>query len=103
MNLTVIDHPLARHYLTVLRDATTEPGGFQQAELRAVKYAWRPCLLAAVTTALGLASLAVSMLMPIRKFGIFASIGVLLGTGVLFLLAPALLFQFPPNVGTNEG
>lgn len=31
MNLTVIDHPLARHYLTVLRDATTEPQQFRAA------------------------------------------------------------------------
>ena len=31
MNLTVIDHPLARHYLTVLRDRTTEPQQFRAA------------------------------------------------------------------------
>lgn len=31
MNLTVIDHPLARHYLSVLRDATTPPEAFRAA------------------------------------------------------------------------
>ena len=31
MNLTVIDHPLTRHYLTVLRDRTTDPQGFRAA------------------------------------------------------------------------
>jgi len=31
MNLTVIDHPLTRHYLTVLRDRTTEPQQFRAA------------------------------------------------------------------------
>lgn len=31
MNLTVIDHPLARHYVTVLRDRTTEPQQFRAA------------------------------------------------------------------------
>lgn len=31
MNLTVIDHPLTRHYLTVLRDETTEPQQFRAA------------------------------------------------------------------------
>lgn len=31
MNLTVIDHPLARHYLTILRDRTTEPQQFRAA------------------------------------------------------------------------
>lgn len=31
MNLTVIDHPLARHYLTVLRDKDTDPARFREA------------------------------------------------------------------------
>jgi uracil phosphoribosyltransferase len=34
MNLTVIDHPLARHYLTVLRDQATEPEEFRAAARR---------------------------------------------------------------------
>lgn len=31
MNLTVIDHPLTRHYMTVLRDRTTPPQEFRAA------------------------------------------------------------------------
>ncbi len=34
MNLTVIDHPLTRHYLTVLRDERTEPEEFRAATRR---------------------------------------------------------------------
>jgi uracil phosphoribosyltransferase len=34
MNLTVIDHPLARHYLSVLRDQATEPEEFRNAARR---------------------------------------------------------------------
>lgn len=34
MNLTVIDHPLARHYITLLRDETTEPEDFRNAARR---------------------------------------------------------------------
>ena len=34
MNLTVIDHPLARHYLTVLRDSSTQPEEFRSAARR---------------------------------------------------------------------
>ncbi len=34
MNLTVIDHPLARHSLTVLRDRTTDPQDFRNATKR---------------------------------------------------------------------
>jgi len=31
MNLTVIDHPLTRHYLTILRDENTGPDAFRSA------------------------------------------------------------------------
>jgi len=34
MNLTVIDHPLARHYLTVLRNQATAPEEFRNAARR---------------------------------------------------------------------
>jgi len=34
VNLTVIDHPLTRHYLTVLRDENTEPEEFRAATRR---------------------------------------------------------------------
>jgi len=34
MNVTVLDHPLARHYLTVLRDSGTEPEEFRAATRR---------------------------------------------------------------------
>ena len=34
MNLTVIDHPLTRHYMSVLRDQTTEPEAFRAAARR---------------------------------------------------------------------
>jgi uracil phosphoribosyltransferase len=34
MNLTVIDHPLARHYISVLRDRTTQPEAFRSAARR---------------------------------------------------------------------
>jgi uracil phosphoribosyltransferase len=34
VNLTVIDHPLARHYLTLLRDSSTEPEDFRNAARR---------------------------------------------------------------------
>jgi uracil phosphoribosyltransferase len=34
MNLTTLDHPLAKHYLTVLRDTETEPEEFRNAARR---------------------------------------------------------------------
>lgn len=34
MNVTTLDHPLARHYLTILRDEATEPEEFRAATRR---------------------------------------------------------------------
>ncbi|MBX3439230.1 MAG: MMPL family transporter, partial [Planctomycetaceae bacterium] len=59
-----------------------------------------PCLLASITTAIGLLSLCVSQIQPVREFGLFAAICVLLGLGALFLLLPALLLWNVNN--TNE-
>jgi predicted RND superfamily exporter protein len=84
------------HVVNYYRDALAT-GGLDHATRRAVRFAWRPCSLAAVTTALGLISLLVSQLKPVRRFGGFGATGVLLGLIVLFLLLPSLLEQFPPR------
>ena len=56
---------------------------------RAVTHAAVPLLLAAGTTALGLLSLVYSDLKPIRMFGVFSAVGVLIGSASQFLLLPA--------------
>lgn len=71
--------------------------GFPGAAVRAARDAISPCSLASMTTALGLASLLVSFLTPVRKFGTFASLSVLLATVVLFVLLPTQLESFPPR------
>ncbi len=57
----------------------------------AVRMGWAPCTVAAATTALGLGSLMISQLIPIRKFGFFAALGTLLALGLLLLLWPSIL------------
>ncbi|MCA9119173.1 MAG: MMPL family transporter [Planctomycetaceae bacterium] len=71
--------------------------GFAGAPMRAIRDAIAPCSLASITTALGLGSLLVSFLVPVRKFGTFAAISVLLATVVLFVLLPTQLEAFPPR------
>ena len=56
-----------------------------------------PLVLAAVTTALGLLSLCYSELNPIRLFGIFSAIGVVVGSLAQFLLLPAALAVWTPR------
>lgn len=64
----------------------------QQAAIStAIGHAWRPCLLSSVTTAIGLGSLAISDVIPVRDFGIYSSLGVLISFGVLFTLGVAYL------------
>ena len=82
------------HLVNYYRDAVSD-GGLSHAAYRAVKDAWTPCLLAAGTTALGLISLAVSHIIPVRKFGIYSASAVLLGIVLLIVLIPCELEQFP--------
>ncbi|MGD9853397.1 MAG: RND family transporter [Planctomycetaceae bacterium] len=50
-----------------------------------------PCVLAAVTTAIGMMSLCVSQIQPVREFGLYAAVSLMLSLGVLFFLLPAVL------------
>ncbi|MBX3439056.1 MAG: MMPL family transporter, partial [Planctomycetaceae bacterium] len=61
------------------------------AVLEAIRIGWKPCALASVTTAIGLASLVTSILRPVREFGIFASIGCLISLAAILIGFPAML------------
>jgi predicted RND superfamily exporter protein len=83
---------VANYYRDAIRD-----NGLEGAPLRAVSAAIAPCWLATATTGLGLGSLLVSFLVPVQKFGFFASFAILLGTAAMFLFLPTMLEQFPPR------
>ncbi len=51
----------------------------------------RPCTLAAVTTALGFASLLMASVVPVREVGVFAAIGIMIALGVNLTVGPALI------------
>ncbi|TWT32809.1 Toluene efflux pump membrane transporter TtgH [Blastopirellula retiformator] len=87
----------AIHIINYYKDAVEENGIHGAAEM-AVSHGWRPCLIAAVTTALGLGSLATSNIAPIKKFGIFSALGVMATLLLLFTYLPAALQQWPPKV-----
>ncbi|REJ68152.1 MAG: hypothetical protein DWQ31_08435 [Planctomycetota bacterium] len=78
------------YYTDALRERDND-----DALLRAIRHGWVPCALASFTTAIGLGSLAVSQIVPIVKFGVFSSVGVLVALAALFLLWPALLERWP--------
>ena len=56
------------------------------AAMDAFRKGWMPCLLSSATTAMGTASLMISGLTPIRLFGVYATVGVIL-TAVTVLTA----------------
>ncbi|GHT41804.1 hypothetical protein FACS189443_4050 [Planctomycetales bacterium] len=86
----------AIHLINYYHDAVREEG-LDMAPERAVQHAWSPCFFANLTTALGLASLYTSHLIPITKFGIYSAIGVMLQLLLLFYYLPTLLYFYPSH------
>ena len=63
--------------------------------MRAIAMGWLPCSLSAGTTAVGLFSLVVSELEPIRVFGFHAAFGVLATLVLLFMIVPGIFERWP--------
>jgi len=82
------------HLVNYLVEAR-QRGPAEGAALRAIATGWLPCTLSAGTTALGLASLVVSELEPIRVFGFHAAVGVMVTLAVLFLVVPGFFSRWP--------
>ena len=88
----------AIHLANYYRDQLAETGVRDGAAGRAVHHALLPLSLATGTTAVGLATLAVSELVPIRMFGIFSALGVVVSFVVIITLMPTVLELFPPKL-----
>jgi len=88
----------AIHLANYYRDQIAETGVREGAAGRALHHALLPLSLATGTTAVGLATLAVSELVPIKMFGIFSAIGVVVSFVILVTLMPAALELFPPRL-----
>ncbi|WP_298863275.1 MMPL family transporter [uncultured Gimesia sp.] len=82
------------HLVNYYFDAVKDPN-IEQPAAYAFQIGWLPCLLSAGTTAIGLASLLVSGLTPIRLFGGYAACGVLITTGLLLTLIPGMFSVWP--------
>jgi predicted RND superfamily exporter protein len=86
----------AAHIINYYHEAVHE-NGHRGAPERAIQKGWKPALLCNLTTAIGLITLVSSQLVPIRKFGLFSAIGVMLMLGVLLVYLPAALQIWPQN------
>lgn len=84
----------AAHIMNYYYDAV-EHSGYAGAPERAVAQGWKPAFLCEATTALGLLTLVTSELVPIRKFGIFSAIGVMIMFVIMLTYLPAALQIWP--------
>ncbi len=62
--------------------------------IEAASTAWLPCFLASGTTAIGLGSLMVSNLVPVRDFGIYSAIGCIISFLMVLYLVPSLMLYW---------
>ncbi|MEZ6099673.1 MAG: MMPL family transporter [Pirellulaceae bacterium] len=86
----------AIHIVNYYREAV-ESNGLAGGPEAAVGHGWKPCTLAAITTALGLLSLSSSDIVPIEKFGFYSAIGVVATLILLFTYLPSALQLWPPG------
>lgn len=82
------------HYLNYYKTFAVNEG-VERAATEAFWHAWRPSLLCNVTTSVGLLSLLASDITPIRRFGLYSAIGVMMSLVVLFSFLPAMLTLWP--------
>ena len=96
----------AVHLINYYRDEVDQRG-VAGAAGRALAHGWWPTCLCSVTTAFGLLSLLLSDLIPIRKFGGYSALGIMMVLAVLFVYLPAALEVWPikrwePSAGEKE-
>lgn len=102
MNLTMIMLPtltfilgvsgcvhMANYYRSAL-----QAGGPIPPAAQAMRDGGVPVAMAAITTAIGMASLATSQVTPIREFGLYSAMGVICSMPVILLLMPAVMHLF---------
>ena len=73
----------------------------QGADAQAVRYGGYPVVMSSLTTAVGMGSLATSQIGPIKWFGIYSAVGVLISLPILLVLLPytlGWLVRFFPSI-----
>ncbi len=88
---------LLNYYLDAVEEDAADPVH------HAVMHAMLPLALAAGTTAIGLLSLELADLLPIREFGRFSAIGIVVSVIVQFTLLPACMTLWPPPLRKKGG
>ncbi len=110
MNLTMVMLPTltfimgvsaAIHMANYYRKAVQDGEGLNAAGI-ALKAGAAPISLCSLTTAIGMASLATSQITPIRMFGIYSAIGIMVSLPIILLLMPAVMYQFRGRISKRS-
>lgn len=91
--LLVLTTSGAIHLANYWKHAVTQ--GAANPIASAVKMAWQPCVLASVTTAVGMASLLTAVLAPVQEFGFYSSVGCLVSLAMILIGFPSMLSVWP--------
>ena len=76
---------LVNYYLDQLRIGAADP------VRTALAAGWWPCTFCTLTTAIGMGTLTLSEIVPVRQFGAITAIGVLVSLGMLMLVLPGVM------------
>ena len=79
------------HFLSRFQLALAESDSRREAAIKALREIFWPCLLTSLTTAAGFASLMANEVMPVKVFGIFAAVGVIMALVATLAVVPGLL------------
>lgn len=74
----------------------------RESVFAAARTAWLPCSLAAGTTAIGLASLVASNLVPVKDFGLYSALGCGISFFVVLYVLPSLMLYWPASPPNQE-
>ena len=80
------------HVVNYHRKATE--AGADDVVRATLESAWLPCVLSALTTAIGLAALITSNTDPVREFGFYSAVSILFGTALILLILPTMISRF---------
>lgn len=86
---------LANYYAESREQVGEGVGAADAAVMQTVRIGWKPCFLAALTTAVGLASLSLSGVSPVLVFGLVSAACLLSTTALLLLILPGELLRKP--------
>lgn len=92
---------LSLHFVGYYKNARLEAGNSELALRQAFSWAWKPTLVSAITTALGLGSLTLSRTLTIQQFGLFGAIIAVCAAFLVLSSLPAFLFLAHSRIGST--